>query len=1339
MATECGRRPLPWSLDVEGTLTVVDISGFTSLSERLAASGLEGAERLTEIINRFFGRMLTLATGYGGDTLAFAGDAVFLFFSGEDHPVRAVEASLAMLSAVTHLGSLKVGSEESRLDISIGAHSGSFLPVVAGRTSERLQLFLLGSEAETAVRAQAQATKGELVVSKSTADSLSEGYSLTLVGNYLRVRASTADRPREVRRQASCTCDDTLPILASMVPAISQATAHDEGSAYQATPEHRRVAVVFINLLGTREVFERDSAKTAAWELQAYVDILLSLCSKHHGFLVSSDIATNGLKLIVTFGAPLAHEYAAANAARFVLELDRHVRTSGCRLRHRIGVNGGHVFAGEVGPSFRRQYTVMGDEVNVAARLMAAAEPGQILVSRGLLQLAGATFCSREMDPIRVKGKQHPIAVCVLEEERGPSVAGAVGTAGQSGAMFGRVEELRAISGAWGKARAGKGLTVVIEGDAGVGKTRLVEETLRAILAPGHITRTACYEYLQGVPFAPWVDGLNVLLDIPMGATAEERTAAAERRIRELAPDLIELGPLINMLVGVSLPSTSLVQSLDAGGRRNRLFELLTRLVVAGAERRGHVGHLIVVEDVHWIDESSLALLQHLSQSINSVPILLLLTTRPADGGLEMPGEVARIPLGELTLAEARAMVRLALGLDELPAEVGDAIYAKTRGNPLFLEEVIHALRVPGVLEGILSATSVTRAAQLAALEIPDRVQGLLMSRVDRLPPDTREVLKSASVVGRSFGLELVAGLEDELLRRLPLQSAVEELVSTSLIVPDSDGVEGVRDSFSFRHALVQEVAYDSLPFSRRRVLHDCVARYLETVVSTADHGLLVHHYSHSGNEEKTRYHAVKASDSSVAVYAYNEAVDYVRIALDATRSRAPGGAYLRSRLEERAGDYLETLARHDEALEFYARARDRWKSPLVRAATDEATIGAGLGPIADPDARDGELCWKIAVSAERGRSAYRRALQWLDRAVAVLPADRKGAAARVLITRSVVLARIGRFADSLRAGEDGLILAREDGDAALQAYALTMLTNALFGLGLLDRAISANKEAVILYEQVGDLAGQGSSHGNLASCYQLTGDLRAALRHHELALALHARLSYTTGMAITHNNLGELLLQMGHTTEAVEHLEEAVRHRAEKGVPPSLTGFALVNLSRARLRLGELEAAEQALAEGQALLRSINAKGLLLDAGIQEARLHLSRGDLEEAESACGAVLFGARSMGAHLNEAQGLCLLGRIKLARGDSAEARESLQCSAAVAKESGADYEYAQALLYLAEAQRLETLSAPAAGWTGQEGSWRETLEEAIRLFEKMEAQYDLAKALELRERPESTVC
>ena len=1328
---------VPFCHEVDGTLVMADLSGFTALSERLAKLGDEGAERLTDTINSFFEQMLKTASGYGGDTLTFGGDAVLLLFEGQDHASRAVAASLAMLKQVERAAAVDTGGGKVKIGMSVGAHSAAFLLGAAGLPEERVHLFVLGRGAETTALAEGKADRGQLCISTAAKRLLSGRVKTTSAGDFRRVlefagggsplvasgRAS-ASRVSPVSERVPFVeypqvSEDQLRWLTPFLPPYARPGADAKGGRFQHPPEHRRTVIVFVNILGLNDVIASAGIDTALEQLQVYAATLTRLAAKHNGFVISTDIATQGSTFVVTFGAPVAHEYAPANAARFALDLTAALRESALDLQHKIGLNGGHVFAGEVGPPFRRQYTVMGDAVNLAARLMSAAKPGEALISRTLLDYVGPDLCARALEPIKVKGKERPVGVCVLEEERRSvgQIRGGAALEHEHGRLFGRRAELELIQREWEAARGGSGGVLLVEGDAGVGKTRLLEEALRGMTDAGRVTRAACFEHLQAAPFTPWVAVLEAVLEIPRGDPILHRTEAVKTFLEGRLADLVEFGSLLNSLLNVSLPQSDVVGSLDAQARRQKLFELIGRILTEAGRDRGHV---VLVEDLHWMDDSSLALAAHLTQSTAGDATLFLLTTRPAETPADLGGpRVTRIVLVELSESESLAMVREALAVEDLPAELGEALFAKTKGNPLFLEEVIHSLQAPGVLERILGASSVTRAAQLAALEIPDRVQGLLMSRIDRLAPDTREVLKAGSVVGRSFDEKVLGGIDDPLLRPVSLRRAFDELAASALVVP---GDEADGPSVTFRHALVQDVAYESLPFVRRRDLHGRVARYLESVQETPDHALLVHHFQRAGDGEKTRLHAVRVSESSVAVYANLEAIDYLGIAHDTVHGRAPRDACLRSRLEELKGDSLATLARHDEAIGCFGQARRRWASPGVRQVSQAAL--RDLTPLEEADARDSLLCWKIAVSLERGPAAYKRALRWLERATAALPPQHDSLRARMLVTRCAVLSRLGRYRQAVAFGEEGVALARDDGNPALQAYALTLLANSFAGLGLLDRAMDCDSESVVLYEQAGDLSGQALSHMNVASSYFLLGDLRAALEHEELSLALYSRIGNMSGVAIQHHNVAGVLLQMGEIDAAIEHLEAALRLRFHPGVGPHVAGFALLLLCKARVWSDDLDAAERALTECLDILEGIDAQDDLLFARVIEGELRLAQGDLESAESVCRRVLSEARSMEAELNEAQALCMLGRVQFAKGEADVAIAGLEACVALAERIGAEYERAQALAALAEAQACcgdadEACEGPLC--------------EAIGLFEKQGAGCDLRQALATRER------
>ncbi len=1312
---------LPWHREVDGTMVMADLSGFTALSERLAQLGDEGAERLTGIINSFFELMLTTASAYGGDTLTFGGDAILLLFDGPRHATRAVAASLAMLRQVDHVAAVDTGDGKVKIGMSVGAHSDTFVLAATGLEDARACLTVLGRPAEMTALAEARAERGQLAVSSTTKAQLPPGLALTATGDFWLVHESPSESGVKASLRRPPVSSGSAARLLPFLPPYARGCGEGGERRVEHSPEHRRTVIVFVDVLGVSELMARAGTEEAVRQLQVYSALLTGLVAQHQGFVVSTDIATQGLKFVLTFGTPVAHEYAPTNAARFTLGLLDGLEESGLDLRHKIGLHGGHVFAGELGPASRRQYTVMGDAVNLAARLMAAAPQGGIYASRALLDCAGPSLCARELEPIKVKGKSAPIDICILEEERlQGDVAQWQQPASVAERLFGRDAERKAICDEWDRTAGGNVRTVLVEGDPGIGKTRLVDEALAFSANKALVTRVACYEHLQSAPFTPWIDALSSIMGLSREMSTDDRTEAVSAYIEAHLPRYLELSSLLNPLLVLSLPQSDVVGSLDSAARRQRLFELVAELL---AEVAGDRGHIVVVEDVHWVDESSLALVKYLGLRDIGARILLLLTARPTGLAMDVGDtEGLLIRLSELDEEESLAMVRAALAVDDLPGAVGDAIYSKTRGNPLFLEEVVRALQAPGVLTRILGASSVMQAAELATLEIPDRVQGLLMSRIDRLRTDVREVLKAGAVVGRSFDEQLLVGIEDELLQSIELGPAFAELVGAALVVRVRGEGEDGAPALSFRHALVQDVAYESLPFSRRRELHGRIATYLEATQKQLDHGLLVHHYRHAGDVEKTRLHAVRASESSVAAYANLEAIDYLTLALETADGRSTADASLRSRFEELIGDSLQTLGRHAEAVERFVTARRRWAAAPVRAASSR--VLEDLSPIDDGDARDSLLCWKVSVSLQRGPAAYRRAIRWLDMGIRALPKDRTELSARVLIAKSVCLSRLAKYRESLSLSEDGLRLAREVGDAGLVGYGCTVRSLALSQLGRFGEAIEASREAIEAYALDGDLVGQALGHLNLGLAYQLSDDPRRGLEQTELALAIYVKLGDANGVVQQHHNLGAILLQLGELDEGMRHLQETVSARHRPGCPPLPVGWAYVLLAQGHLLKEQVEAAGPALAEGRAILESINASSFLLDTDIVEAQLELARGNLDEAERRCNEVIEAAHRAEAAPLEGEALRVLGQVLIAQGRPEAAVAGLQDCMRLADKTESTYARAQGLAVLAEAQAACEEVSPAC---------EDVLNEAIRLFRKMGTRLDLAKALELRDR------
>lgn len=1262
---------------IEGTLLFADVSGFTALSERLAQRGKEGAEILTSVINAYFEEMLAIARASGGDNLKFGGDALLLLFRGPGHASRATRVALDMMRATARFRAIRFGREYVKLSMSAGVHTGQFWSVLAGVPGRRMQQCILGNDAAHLARAEGHATKGEVMVSRATWALIESGFAGEPSGEFVHVLR--AKQPPA----GDWAAVPALPIPAAVLPYLPPPVVEGEiaGAARQ-EGEHRKVTTVFISVRGANEMLAADAPEATLRELNAYLEAVVELLERHGGYLVSNDIDSHGLKLIIIFGAPVGREQPTADAFRFALEFARERVARHLRLETRIGINSGFVFCGDLGSSFRRDYTVLGDAVNLAARLMAAASD-QVLVSEATFREGRAGFVAEELPPIRVKGKAAPVAIRALTGE-----ASAPGAGSERPTPFvGRDAELTALELAAAEAKSRIAQCVLVMGEPGTGKTRLVAEAESRLRARGwQSVRTACHHHTATAPYEPWVPVLERLFGLRPGMTSRERTRTVQRHLDAIDPGLKAVGATLNALLRVELPQSAVLGSLTDQGRRDRLHGLIAALLAHAA---AEAPLAVVLEDIQWADEASLALLDAAFQQLRRDAVFFLLTARPMPGGDQpAPPETQRIVLGELPPAAARELLDQLLGAGVLPPGAMEDLLEKCRGNPLFLEEIATALRESGA----------------SSVDVPDRVQTLLVSRIDLLPPAARRALRLAAVVGATFDGPVLAALAADGDRGLNVSLALDLLERAGLVHPEP----GTATTYRFRHNLLQEVAYEGLLFARRRELHQRTGEIIERL--NAGHPdaaceTLTHHFEHSGDTAKTLTYGVIAGDKARRVFAGASAVAYYRRALGAARRLDEGRALARSLVEERIGDALEVVGRHAEAAAAHRRALRAWREGSCRPAVSTLPPALGLSR-RDAASREASLRAKIAVALERS-SDYSGSLRSLDEALRHLPHRYPALEARIRGARSVAFARRGENERALAEAQAALAAARRSGRTTELAYAHQVVANAYYEVGQFRPSVRHRTASLRLYESAGDLSRILAAHGNLGLSYQEIGQIDRAIEHHEACLATARQLENTAAVAIASNNLGEAFLIQGRLAQARERFALTVETYRRVGDPLAPAGLALVNLCRVHLLEGELEAAQAALDEGLAMLRTVGARGLLLQGRAQRAELLFEQGDLEGAARQANRALGEARELGAENLAVRALRVLGRVAGTRGETADAAALLESAAATAARLGAEYELALSLVELA---RVRVDDAP-----GEAGRLRQR---AARIFRRL---------------------
>jgi class 3 adenylate cyclase/tetratricopeptide (TPR) repeat protein len=1284
-------QPPTWIDAVEGTFVFADISGFTRMSERLAEVGKEGAEWLTNIINRYFHGMLDIAGEYGGANVKFGGDALLILFTGEKHPGRAVAAARKMLRANRRFGAVKVERDRIRLGMSIGVHSGSFWSASAGLPGRRMQHLILGREAARVADTEAVAVAGEVMVTESTlhhVGGLRVGQprqgAYPVLGEPKSIRSAVAARARseEVPEDSS----DLLPYLPPPIVRALQGGAE----AHSIEGEHRKVCTIFINVVGVNDLLETKGPAACLDELQQYLSAVVTLTDRHGGFLAANDIYTEDLKLILLFGAPVAWEEDTANAVRFACELDGEIADLNLTLRHRIGINSGFVFAGDLGAPYRREYTVLGDAVNLAARLMSAAVPGQILLSASVVEEAGPGFEVRSLPPMRVKGKEEPIEVGALQREH---TVVADSPMLQLGPLCGREAEVETLRNVCRDVEDGRGRAVVISGDAGAGKSRLTREFRDYLKIHGwKVYAGHCYTHTEGTPFAPWVQVLDSLLDVDAADGPEGRSEKVLAAVQALRPDLAELASLLNGVLSLSIPEGQVVRSLDSEGRRRRLFELVTGLLESAA---GNSPLVVVLEDVHCADRSSLEMASYVCDRLGATGALLLLTHRPHSVMvLELPLEsTIQMPLGELSEDASFQLVRAALERQELPVELAQVITAKAGGNPLFLEELVRSFRASGG-----EPSEIIREATFALAEeseVSDRIQGLLMSRIDLLEMRCREILRSAAVIGAMFDLTALRSvLGEESRGASDLKAQLQTLMDEDLVSP---GEDALGETFRFKNVLVQNIAYNSLLFATRRELHLRAACHIEETHGERlepHYEALVHHYGRGRDHDRTLLYAVKAGDKARTAFANKEAVAHYQRALSAAdecrRQAAPVDWATVVCAHSSLADVSELIGDHEDVIRHYARA--------LQATFIGAGVGVRFGRLGskiDPQrlldragetsagTRRGlsEICRKVG-SVYRRRSEYELSLDWFRQGLRLLPTRSTLERGRACLAIAGALFRAGSYDEAETWCLRGLRHARACEDTSELAHGHDLLGVILRDKGRVPRAVKRRLRALGLYQQAGNLAGQADTLNNLALDYVNLGRWQEALERFRECLAIASRIGDLDLMAIVHNNMGEVYLAQGDLPRAIAEFRWTIDKGPELA-HPAVGALAQANMGEALARSGHVVEARQTMERSLRTFGRIGAHAFVAEVQARFAEVLFLDESSDKAGRLAKKALEDARRVNSDLVEATALRALGRLSAAEQKWDLALIDLETSVEMFRRAGARYQEARSLAALAD--------------------------------------------------------
>lgn len=642
--------------------------------------------------------------------------------------------------------------------------------------------------------------------------------------------------------------------------------------------ERRTVTVLFADAVGSTPLAERLGEEEMYTLLQGCFARMLEAVHHYEGYVVQY----TGDGIMALFGAPIAHEGAERRAVGAALRMQRALeeyadevrRRHPVECRFRVGLNTGPVVVGRISDALAMDFTAVGDTVNLAARMEQVAEPGAVYLTESTYRSVADYVDCEALGHLPVKGKAKPVATFRALRERPSRTRLEVAAQRGLAPFVGREEELTILEDHLSSAVRSHGRVVLVSGDAGIGKSRLLLELRRRLdrrdvgWLEGH-----CISYGRNIPYLPVIELVRRAFAVEEGDVEgrvierlEHGTAGWDEAAREALTYL-------RNLLRVD-PDDPRLLRMDPRERRAGILDALRALVVQESRQRPLI---VVVEDLHWIDEASRTVVAALVDVVPSRPVLLVLTHRlehrPTFG--ESANSTTMV-LRHLDVEEGAALVCGMLGNRSLPAEVQRLIEARAEGNPFYMEEVTRSLLEAGVLARSNGSYAVQRP--LDTIRIPGSIEEVILSRIDRLEPPARGALQLASVIGREFTARLLRRVSD---LEAQLDEILGELMALELIREKARLPEL---AYAFKHALTQDVTYSTLLRDRRRSLHRVVAAAIEELHTdrlAEQYETLAHHWYEAEVWDKALRYLVKAGDKAAEAFANREALAFYDRALE--------------------------------------------------------------------------------------------------------------------------------------------------------------------------------------------------------------------------------------------------------------------------------------------------------------------------------------------------------------------------------------------------------------------------------------------------------------------------
>lgn len=1244
-----------------GALLFADVSGFTALSQRLMQTlgSQRGAEEITRLLNALYEPLIATIHEQGGEVVTFGGDSLTCWFA-DDSGLRAVACGLALQAKMERQHpTAEMASLTAPLSLRVAIAHGPASRLRVGNPAYQYFDVLAGAPLDRLTRTEQQTDPGEVCLDMPLAHALAvhlHGAPLASAPDTFRVmalRGSVPLPPASTGALEPLTAPTPTTVAPWLPLAVSERLQVEDETLLAET---RPVAVLFLSFEGLAYNEERD----AGAKLDQFVRWVQETLSAYESSVLHVAAGDKGSHLYAAFGAPLAHDDDPQRALEAALLLQRLPAELSFVRSLRMGLNWGQVRAGIYGSSTRRTYGLLGDTMNLAARLMSAAPPGAILVGPALARLAPPHYRLVPLGTLALKGMFAGVVIHQLVGEQSPqpsdqnpSLGG--GAAPTQPRLVGRAREQAHLLALLEAHQAGQAHTVIVEGEAGLGKSRLVQELVREGEQRGFVSVVGRGRRVGAAPYAAWQPIMRTLLALSSTDPVAIQQAKVHQTLAARAPHLLERAALLSPLLGFALPETALTRELGGGVRQQALQALvgeLLRVTLACSPL------LLVLEDAQWLDDLSRALALSVARSVaaESLPLLLLLVTRPIEEGdpsqaewesmraLPTSSRLSLHPLGEEVPAVAAAI--LGIPNQTLPPALATLLQLRAGGNPLVIEALLAMLIEQGQVQvgsqgehpTIWVADSLTDSHQA----FPETLYGLVLARLDRLTAAQQAILRVASVLGSGEDIRALHEALSLMARLAPAQitHGLDDLVRLKLLALE----EGQEGRYTFTQPLIQEVVYHTLLFEQRHTLHRAVAAWYEVTYQGEErlepyYARLAYHYQAAEEREGERHYARLAGEQAAKLFANRVALQHLTRALALTPAEAMTDQYALLTTRERVHEVMGDRAAQWADLQGLTRLAIRLRQPvyrtytlvrraqyalvmgdpyLVREALQELTLlndrSLQAGEDTVGDLTQGYIIWGhlLAQQGEYAEAAQRlqQALSWAK------TITQAGAQIDACLALGILAEKVGQPQEAENYYLQARQLAEDQQDARRAGQAWLRLGQRAYQQAQYEEARRYYQEALSRTRAVGDVQTEGRALIELAWVSVDQSEYAPARSYLRQALSLCRSLHDQEGEILALRCSAYQAFAYGMYARALRHTQ-AVRSLAESLGRQDDVAWSLENLGLLAHYQGHPEQARTWATQSLALARAIGSPRRQGFALTLLGHALLALGELEGAEAA--------------------------------------------------------------------------------------------------------------------------